>query len=298
MEDKRRLAFAILEFFDECIKDKTIKEDDMASLKVASECISEVFKVDLNNVEQQAFSTKPKSLLNIFVDYLNTQQTDEASKKRKIEDNFTQAEKLRLQGNKKMISKDFHEAIRLYSEAIKLNPENAAYYSNRSAAYSQIEEYNNAIADAEKALEIDPSFSKAYSRLGLAYFKLELYENALEAYTRGLELDPNNVVMKESLVMTKERLQVCHDVNDSSEENENEADHEAEDSDEEGFQRMMNAMGDIFAERILEDPELHSLAYQWVSEGSRLDSREELKNDSYIMEMAKELAQDPQVREA
>jgi small glutamine-rich tetratricopeptide repeat-containing protein alpha len=296
MENKQRLAFAILEFFDECIKDKNNKDDEAIRLTMASECISEVFKVNLNNAKQQAFSIKPKSLLDIFVDYLNTQQTDETSKEKETEDNIAQAEKLKLQGNKKMTSKEFHEAIRLYSEAIGLNPENAVYYSNRSAAYTQIEEYNNAIADAEKALEIDPKFSKAYSRLGLAYFKLELYENALEAYTRGLELDPNNVVMKKSLAMTKEKLQACHDTNDSSKKDK--SDQKAEDSDEERSQRLVNSLAEGVADRIMEDSELRSLTDQWISEGSRLGSIEEGKEDSYLTGLAAKLVQNPQALEA
>jgi small glutamine-rich tetratricopeptide repeat-containing protein alpha len=106
-----------------------------------------------------------------------------------------------------MSSKDYLGAIKLYTEAIKLNPKNAVYYSNRAAAYSQAGEHHNAINDAKKALEIDPSYSKAYSRLGLAYFSLEQYEDALKAYKNGLELDPNNTVMKESLETTRKKLE-------------------------------------------------------------------------------------------
>ena len=60
------------------------------------------------------------------------------------------------------------DAIKSYTEAIKLDPTNAVYYSNRAAAYSSKNEHSSAVLDAEKAIEVDPSFVKAYHRLGCA----------------------------------------------------------------------------------------------------------------------------------
>lgn len=81
-------------------------------------------------------------------------------------DDKANAEKLKAAGNTHMSGKNYAAAIESYTQAIALDPTNAIYYSNRSAAYSSQGEYALAAADAEKALEVDPSFVRAYHRLG------------------------------------------------------------------------------------------------------------------------------------
>jgi small glutamine-rich tetratricopeptide repeat-containing protein alpha len=76
------------------------------------------------------------------------------------------AEKYKLQGNNLMTQKSFTAAVDAYTSAIKLDPGNPVYYSNRAAAYSSLDDQDKAIDDANKALAIDPAFVKAYSRLG------------------------------------------------------------------------------------------------------------------------------------
>ena len=52
------------------------------------------------------------------------------------------------------------EAIRLYSAAIVLDPNNPILYSNRSAAYAKIQEYEKALEDAEKTVALKPDWTK------------------------------------------------------------------------------------------------------------------------------------------
>lgn len=76
------------------------------------------------------------------------------------------AEKLKATGNSQMSGKQYDDAIQSYTQAIKLDPTNAIYYSNRAAAYSSKGDHASAVADGEKATEVDPSFVRAYHRLG------------------------------------------------------------------------------------------------------------------------------------
>lgn len=100
------------------------------------------------------------------------------------------AEEAKVEGNRLMSKKAYPEAIAKYSEAVKADPANPVYYSNRAAAYSQKGDHESAIADALKASEVDPTFAKAYSRLGHAYFSSGKYQEAVDAYEKGLELEP------------------------------------------------------------------------------------------------------------
>lgn len=55
---------------------------------------------------------------------------------------------------------DLKAAIKLYSEAIELTPDNHILYSNRCAAYMKQEEFDRALEDAETTLKIKPQWPK------------------------------------------------------------------------------------------------------------------------------------------
>jgi serine/threonine-protein phosphatase 5 len=58
------------------------------------------------------------------------------------------------------LEKKYSKAIELYSRAIQLDSQVAAYYSNRAFAYMKEEYYGAALADATRALEIDSNYVK------------------------------------------------------------------------------------------------------------------------------------------
>ncbi|EEF48388.1 heat shock protein 70 (HSP70)-interacting protein, putative [Ricinus communis] len=117
------------------------------------------------------------------------------------------AETLKSQGNQAMQSKTYPDAIELYSCAISLCENNAVYYCNRAAAYTQIHKYTEAIRDCLKSIEIDPHYSKAYSRLGLAYYAQGNYRDAIDkGFRKALELDPHNESVKENIRVAEQKL--------------------------------------------------------------------------------------------
>ena len=71
-----------------------------------------------------------------------------------------QVEQLKRQGNSALQEGNMKEAIRLYSEAIHLDPDNHILYSNRSAAYAKLQEYEKALEDAEKTVKLKPDWAK------------------------------------------------------------------------------------------------------------------------------------------
>lgn len=77
-------------------------------------------------------------------------------------ENTKRALQLKNQGNKLLLEKSFSEAIKLYSQAIELDPTKAVYFTNRAYAYINLESYRLAIEDASKAISIDPSYLKVF----------------------------------------------------------------------------------------------------------------------------------------
>ncbi|KEG14210.1 putative TPR-repeat-containing chaperone protein DNAJ [Trypanosoma grayi] len=94
---------------------------------------------------------------------------------------------LREEGNIAFKNGAFDEAIRLYSKAIEMNPQEVTLFSNRSAAYSKKIEFKAALEDAEAAIAIDKTFPKAYSRLHAVLCNLGRFQEAAQKLKQGVE---------------------------------------------------------------------------------------------------------------
>ncbi|XP_073143240.1 uncharacterized protein [Henckelia pumila] len=117
------------------------------------------------------------------------------------------AETLKSQGNKAMQSKLYKEAIELYTFAVALCADNAVYFCNRAAAYTQIYRYAEAVQDCLKSIEINPNYSKAYSRLGFAYYAQGKYRDAIDkGFRKALQLDPTNNAVTENIRVAEQKL--------------------------------------------------------------------------------------------
>lgn len=109
------------------------------------------------------------------------------------------AEEVKAKGNAAFAAGNFNEAVEHFSEAIKLSPSNHVLYSNRSAAYASLHQYDKALDDAQRTVELKPDWSKGYSRLGAAFVGLGRFDDAVSAYKKGLDIDPNNEALKSGL---------------------------------------------------------------------------------------------------
>lgn len=113
--------------------------------------------------------------------------------------NIEEATKFKTLGNECFSAKKFPEAIEHFSKAIELNPNDHVFYSNRSACYANLEEYDKALEDATKCVNMKPDWARGYARKGLAEYYLGKYEEAEQTYTKGLELDPTSQQFKDEL---------------------------------------------------------------------------------------------------
>ncbi|KAJ1643308.1 Small glutamine-rich tetratricopeptide repeat-containing protein 2 [Coemansia erecta] len=221
--NRKRLAMGIVEYLEKAVSEGTVSGDGAESLEIAKQCIADAFEINPEDEAQvKELSLKPYSLDKVFDVYLNAQakmgsakaesttegaaSTSAAAAAGPSEDDRKCAEELKAEGNALVAKKEYVAAIDAYTKAIELVKDNAVYYGNRAAAYSQNGDHAEAVDDAKKALEIDPSYVRGYSRLGRAYFGLGEFKLAAEAYEKGLQMDPENSVMKSSLESVKARL--------------------------------------------------------------------------------------------
>ncbi|KAK9717136.1 Hsp90 cochaperone [Basidiobolus ranarum] len=109
------------------------------------------------------------------------------------------ADELKALGNKAFLAKDYENAIKYFSEAIELTPDNHVFYSNRSACFASLKQYEKALEDAEKTIELKKDWAKGYGRKGAALHGLNKTEEARQAYKEGLAIEPNNAQLKKGL---------------------------------------------------------------------------------------------------
>ena len=95
------------------------------------------------------------------------------------------------EGNKLYYAKDYYGAIKLYREALKLNPNFADAYNNRGNAYKDLGQYERAIQDFDKAIQLNPNYDMAYNNRGVAYYYLGQNERAIQDYDKAIQLNPN-----------------------------------------------------------------------------------------------------------
>lgn len=71
--------------------------------------------------------------------------------------------------------------------------------TNRSAAFTSLKQYKEAVQDAEKTISLKGDWAKGYGRKGAALHGLGDLEEAAKAYEEGLKIDPANALLKKGL---------------------------------------------------------------------------------------------------
>jgi len=167
---------------------------------------------------------------------------DEAEKERRQREaeayhDPEKAREAKERGNELFKLNKYPEAIREYDEAIKRNPDDCTFYSNRAACHMKTGDYLLALKDCEKALQLNPTFVRAMTRRAHCHFWLKEHDKALEWYCKGLESEPDNEELRAGFERTT-RL-----INTAAEEAKME-------------ERVRKAMADPEVQAMLQEPEL------------------------------------------
>ena len=127
---------------------------------------------------------------------------------------------LKAQGNASFAAKDYASAIQHYTSAIEAAKSTGekdgvhVLYSNRSASYAGMKDWEAALKDAEETISLNPSFAKGYGRKGSALHGKRMYDEAISAYQRGLEACPDDAGLKKGLADVERASQESMGTND------------------------------------------------------------------------------------
>lgn len=153
---------------------------------------------------------------------------------------FSIAEDAKNTGNAEYKAQNYHAALKYYSDAISVCPENPSYLSNRSACHMMLANYKEALNDAKKSILLDSKFEKGiYLHIHLFSPTIPIF-TFLKGYLRAakcclvlgdvvqteqtikkfLELDASNTALKaeiqslKQLRMYEERANQCYEKQD------------------------------------------------------------------------------------
>ena len=94
-------------------------------------------------------------------------------------------------GNFLLMLKQIDGALKAYSRAIELSPNNAEAYNNRGVTYQEKGELDRAIEDYSKAIQFKPKLAFAYINRGVTYREKGELDRAIEDCSKAIQLKPN-----------------------------------------------------------------------------------------------------------
>lgn len=100
-----------------------------------------------------------------------------------------QSDEKRSEAMRAFSEQQFDEAIKLYTEAIQLNPQSALLFAKRGQVYLKMNKPNACIKDCTYALELNCDSAAAYKFRGRAYRLLGKFEEASHDLCESLKID-------------------------------------------------------------------------------------------------------------
>ena len=120
--------------------------------------------------------------------------------------------KLKQEGNVALKEQRYQDAIKFYSLALDMNPNNTAAMNNKSIVYIKMEDWKNAVKNASLCLAKNVGNTKALYHRGYACMMLvdhdlvERYKEALVDFEHALSLQPP----KDQVSALRQKINVCN----------------------------------------------------------------------------------------
>jgi tetratricopeptide (TPR) repeat protein len=120
----------------------------------------------------------------------------------------TQASAMRLSGMLQLKLRNYRDALKSFTKAIKMPHENeklrAACFSDRGITFINLDEQDKAISDLNKAIQLNPQSGFAYAARGMAYLRSDRIEAAKRDSEQALKLDNGDQTAKMAREILKE----------------------------------------------------------------------------------------------
>lgn len=87
---------------------------------------------------------------------------------------------------------NYRTAVKVYTEALKLDTASDRAYNNRGACYAELEMCDIALADYTRAIELQPAYVLAYHNRADAYIRTGRLVEAEKDILQAFQLDPDN----------------------------------------------------------------------------------------------------------
>ena len=115
-------------------------------------------------------------------------------------------EALMKQGEISMQRADYPDAVQLYTQVIKLDPDFAEGWNRRATVLYLMGEFQLSTNDVVETLKLEPRHYGALSGQGLIYLQLQERRLALEYFEKALEANPHMSNVRENIEMLKKLI--------------------------------------------------------------------------------------------
>lgn len=88
-------------------------------------------------------------------------------------------------------TKDYHQAIEHFDQAVQIDPTFAEAFNQRALAYCLLEEFESSIRDCRKTVELMPCHFNAWAGMGHAYTQQGRLPDARRCYQKALSINPH-----------------------------------------------------------------------------------------------------------
>ena len=96
------------------------------------------------------------------------------------------------EGNRFYYDSYYEKALNSFSEAIKIDPNNAKAYERRADTYKRSGELDSALNEINAAIKLAPKESSYYEKRAYLYIDLKQFDKAIADFNKMIELDPKS----------------------------------------------------------------------------------------------------------